>query len=200
MKVDFIFDFASPNAYCCHKVIPEIQDRNGIKFNYIHCLLGGIFKLTNNQAPMIQFSEIKNKLDYEGIEMERFMQKHSLDKFKMNSNFPITTVSLQRGALVAEKMDFVEEYRDKVLQAMWEDDVNLGDQETLMNFVQEFDIDHDHFFNEITSEDIKQQLFDNTNMAVERGSFGVPTFFVNDQIFFGKDKLVEIEEYLSTLK
>ena len=97
-------------------------------------------------------------------------------------------------------MGFVEEYRDKVLQAMWEDDINLGDQEILMNFVKEFDIDHDHFFNEITSEDIKQQLFDNTNMAVERGSFGVPTFFVNDQIFFGKDKLVEIEEYLSTLK
>ena len=135
MKVDFIFDFASPNAYCCHKVIPEIENRTDIKFNYIHCLLGGIFKLTNNQAPMIQFSEIKNKLDYEGIEMERFMQKHSLDKFKMNSNFPITTVSLQRGALVAEKMDFVEEYRDKVLQAMWEDDINLGDQEILMNFI-----------------------------------------------------------------
>ena len=94
MKVDFIFDFASPNAYCCHKVIPEIENRTDIKFNYIHCLLGGIFKLTNNQAPMIQFSEIKNKLDYEGIEMERFMQKHSLDKFKMNSNFPITTLSL----------------------------------------------------------------------------------------------------------
>jgi len=97
-------------------------------------------------------------------------------------------------------MGFVEEYRDKVLQAMWEDDINLGDQEILMKFVQEFDIDHDHFFNEITAEDIKQQLFDNTNMAVERGSFGVPTFFVNDQIFFGKDKLVEIEEYLLTLK
>ena len=139
MKVDFIFDFASPNAYCCHKVIPEIHDRTGIKFNYIHCLLGGIFKLTNNQAPMIQFSEIKNKLDYEGIEMERFMKKHNLNKFKMNSNFPITTVGLQRGALVAEKMGFVEEYRDKVLQAMWEDDINLGDQEILMNFVKDFD-------------------------------------------------------------
>ena len=132
--------------------------------------------------------------------MERYMQPHSLEKCKMNSNFPITTVSLQRGALVAEKMSFVEESREKVLQAMWEDDINLGDQEILINFVKEFDIDHDHFLSEIASEDIKQQLFDNTNMAVERGSFGVPTFFVNDQIFFGKDKLVEIEEYLSTLK
>ena len=116
----------------------------------------------------------------------------------MNSNFPITTVPSKR-CLVAEEMGFVEEYRDKVLQAMWEDDINLGDQEILMNFVQEFDIDHDIFLMRF-SEDIKQQLFDNTNMAVERGSFGVPTFFVNDQIFFGKDKLVEIEEYLLTLK
>ena len=114
MKVDFIFDFASPNAYCCHKVIPEIQDRTGIKFNYIHCLLGGIFKLTNNQAPMIQFSHMKNQLEYEGIEIVRFMKKQNMKLFTMNSNFPISTVILQRDPSLVEQMGFVDEYKDAV--------------------------------------------------------------------------------------
>lgn len=200
MKIDFIFDFASPNAYCCHKVIPDVEKRTGAKFNYIHCLLGGIFKSTNNLAPMIKYSEIKNRLEYEGVEMKRFMDKHNLDKFRMNSNFPITTVTLQRGALVADEMGFIADYRDKVLTGMWENDVNLGDHETLKSFMKNFSIDHEHFFKEIASEKIKQRLFDNTNMAVERGSFGVPTFFVNDQIFFGKDKLLEIENYIYDLE
>ena len=149
---------------------------------------------------MIKYSEIKNRLEYEGVEMERFMDKHNLDKFRMNSNFPITTVTLQRGALVAEEMGFIADYREKVLTGMWEDDINLGDQETLKSFMKNFSIDQEHFFKEIASEKIKQRLFDNTNMAVERGSFGVPTFFVNDQIFFGKDKLLEIENYINDLE
>ena len=101
--VDFIFDFASPNAYLCHKVIPSIEAKTGVTFNYIHCLLGGIFKITNNQAPMISFANIQNKLEYESLEMQRFIDKYALSKFTMNSNFPITTVTLQRQGLVAEK-------------------------------------------------------------------------------------------------
>ena len=80
--VDFIFDFASPNAYLCHKVIPSIEAKTGVTFNYIHCLLGGIFKITNNQAPMISFANIQNKLEYESLEMQRFIDKYALSKFK----------------------------------------------------------------------------------------------------------------------
>ena len=109
--VDFIFDFASPNAYLCHKVIPSIEAKTGVTFNYIHCLLGGIFKITNNQAPMISFANIQNKLEYESLEMQRFIDKYALSKFTMNSNFPITTVTLQRGGLVAEEQGCGAAYR-----------------------------------------------------------------------------------------
>ena len=64
-KVDFYFDFASPNAYLSHKVMQSIKERSGAEINYIPVLLGGIFKLTNNKPPMEQFFGVKNKNEYQ---------------------------------------------------------------------------------------------------------------------------------------
>ena len=101
--VDFIFDFASPNAYLVHKIVPEIETRTGARFNYIPCLLGGIFKATGNQAPMIAFGGIKNKPEYDALEMQRFITRHELTGFNMNPHFPVISLMLVRGALVAER-------------------------------------------------------------------------------------------------
>lgn len=65
MIVDFFYDFGSPNAYLCHRVIPEIEERTGARFNDIPCLLGGIFKATGNQAPFLTFAKVKGKMAYE---------------------------------------------------------------------------------------------------------------------------------------
>ena len=115
MKIDFIFDFASPNAYLCHKVIPGIEKRTGTNFNYIPCLLGGIFKLTNNQAPMLAFNGITNKLEYQNIEISRFITKHGLEKFAMNPFFPIMTLQLQRGAIAANLLNVFDDYLEMTL-------------------------------------------------------------------------------------
>ena len=82
-EVDFYFDFASPNAYLSLMAGKELEEKLGFKFNIKLALLGGIFKLTNNQPPMVAFAGIKNKLDYDGIEMQRFINKHNLSEFKM---------------------------------------------------------------------------------------------------------------------
>ena len=117
MKVDFIFDVASPNAYLTHKVIPGIETRTGASFNYIPCLLGGIFKITNNQAPMIAFNGILNKLEYQNIEIQRFVKKHGLNKFTMNPHFPINTIQIQRGALAAISLDVFKLSLDVVFRS-----------------------------------------------------------------------------------
>ena len=101
-KVEFHFDFGSPNAYFAHKVIPGIEQRTGAKFDYVPILLGGVFKLTNNQPPMVEFKDIKAKCDYMKIEIVRFIKKHGLAKFKMNPHFPVNTVQIMRGAVAAE--------------------------------------------------------------------------------------------------
>ena len=198
MKGDFIFDVASPNAYLCHKTIPAIEQRTGVTFNYIPCLLGGIFKLTNNQAPMMAFNGIVNKLEYQNIEIKRFIQKYNLENFTMNSFFPIMTLQLQRGAIAAMSLNVFDAYIEAIFKGMWEKSLNLGEQDILMDFLRsETEIDINRLIEQMQSQEIKEQLIQNTSNAVKRGAFGIPTFFANDEIFFGKDSLPDLEEYIT---
>ena len=198
MKVDFIFDFASPNAYFCHRVIPEIEKRTGATFNYVPCLLGGIFKITNNQAPMMAFNGITNKLEYQNIEIQRFIKKHNLAHFTMNSFFPVMTLQLQRGAIAAMSLNVFDEYLEAIFKGMWEKSLNLADQEVLVNLLTtETQIDISNLVEKMQTQEIKDQLIQNTSNAVERGAFGIPTFFADDEIFFGKDSLGDLEEFIT---
>ena len=198
MKVDFIFDFASPNAYFCHKVIPEIENRTGISFNYVPCLLGGIFKITNNQAPMMAFNGITNKLEYQNIEIQRFIQKHDLKNFTMNSFCPVMTLQLQRGAIAAKSLNVFDDYIEAIFKGMWEMSLNLADQEILIELLAtETQIDIPNLIEKMQTQEIKDQLIQNTSSAVERGAFGIPTFFVDDEIFFGKDSLGDLEDFIT---
>ena len=198
MKVDFIFDFASPNAYFCHRVIPEIEKRTGATFNYVPCLLGGIFKITNNQAPMMAFNGITNKLEYQNIEIQRFIQKHDLKNFTMNSFFPVMTLQLQRGAIAAKSLNVFDDYIEAIFKGMWEMSLNLADQEILIELLAtETQIDIPNLIEKMQTQEIKDQLIQNTSSAVERGAFGIPTFFVDDEIFFGKDSLGDLEDFIT---
>ena len=198
MKVDFIFDFASPNAYFCHRVIPEIEKRTGATFNYVPCLLGGIFKITNNQAPMMAFNGITNKLEYQNIEIQRFIKKHNLAHFTMNSFFPVMTLQLQRGAIAAMSLNVFDEYLEAIFKGMWEKSLNLADQDVLVNLLTaETQIDISNLIEKMQTQEIKDQLIQNTSNAVERGAFGIPTFFADDEIFFGKDSLGDLEEFIT---
>ena len=198
MKVDFIFDFASPNAYFCHRVIPEIEKKTGATFNYVPCLLGGIFKITNNQAPMMAFNGITNKLEYQNIEIQRFIKKHNLAHFTMNSFFPVMTLQLQRGAIAAMSLNVFDEYLEAIFKGMWEKSLNLADQEVLVNLLTaETQIDISNLVEKMQTQEIKDQLIQNTSNAVERGAFGIPTFFADDEIFFGKDSLGDLEEFIT---
>ena len=200
MKVDFIFDIASPNAYFCHQLIPGFEDRTGVKFNYIPCLLGGIMKLSGNQPPFVAFAEIKNKNDYQMIEIARFIKQHKLIKYKFNSSFPMNTVQVQRGALAAQELGVFDEYLEIMLKAMWEEDKNLSDLDVLQSTMNENNLDAEAIIKIVTSQECKDKLIANTSDAVNRGAFGVPTFFLNDEIFFGKDHLYQLEEYINYLK
>ncbi|MBD62731.1 MAG: disulfide bond formation protein DsbA [Gammaproteobacteria bacterium] len=195
MNVDFIFDFASPNAYLCHKAIQNLEKAHNIKFNYIPCLLGGIMKLSNNQPPMVTLAEIPNKMKYEfDTAFNRFMKEHSITKFKMNEHFPVNTISLIRGAIVAQKNNFFETYVEIVLSGLWEKSLKLDSPEALHELLTENNCHADLVIEGIAKDEIKQELIKNTSMAAEKGAFGIPTFFVKDEMFYGKDTLRELKE------
>ena len=198
MKVDFIFDFASPNAYLCHKAIQNLEQAHNIKFNYVPCLLGGIMKLSNNQPPMVTLAEIPNKMKYEfDTAFNRFMREHSITKFKMNEHFPVNTISLIRGAIVAQKNDFFNSYVEIVLCGLWEQSQKLDSPEALHQILTEHDCHADLVIEGIAKDEIKEELIANTSKATEKGAFGIPTFFVEDEMFYGKDTLRELKEMAS---
>ena len=198
MNVDFIFDFASPNAYLCHKAIQNLEKTHDIKFKYVPCLLGGIMKLSNNQPPMVTLAEIPNKMKYEfDTAFNRFMREHGITKFKMNEYFPVNTISLIRGAIVAQKNNFFDSYVEIVLSGLWEKSLKLDSPEALQALLTEYDCHADLVIEGIAKDEIKEELIANTSQAAERGAFGIPTFFVEDEMFYGKDTLRELKEMAS---
>ena len=159
--------------------------------------MGGIFKATGNQAPMIAFGGIKNKPEYDAIEMQRFITRHNLTGFKMNPHFPVISLMLVRGALVAERDGYLMKYIDAMIDALWEQELKLDDPEVLHKALADAGFDADKIMTDMGDEAIKAKLLENTNAAVERGAFGIPTFFVGDEIFFGKERLGQVEELLA---
>ena len=199
-QVDFLFDFGSPNAYYAHKVIPQIEKRTGVKFTYVPILLGGIFKLTGNQAPAIAFGNIKNKMPYEMLESQRFVKKHNLTQFRFNPNFPVNTLALMRMAVAAQGMGILPRYVDAVFHHMWEERRKMDDPAVIKAALAESGLDADALMAAAQTPDVKQGLMNNTEQAVARGAFGSPTFLVGNEIFFGKNTLPDVEEEILRAK
>ena len=196
--VQFLFDFGSPNAYLCHKVIPEIEARTGIRFEYVPVLLGGLFKLANNRSPMEAFAGIPNKLAYDKLEMKRFISKHKLDLFRFNPHFPVNTLAIMRGAVAAKQLGMFEPYVNAIYAGMWEEGLNLSDPTVIHATLAKNSIDAELLLQAIQSAEVKSTLLDNTQKAFDRGAFGSPTFFVGQEIFFGKDRLRDVEEAIAS--
>lgn len=192
--IEFIFDFASPNAYLAWKVLPGIAARTGAHVKIVPCLLGGIFKATGNQAPMIAFGAIKGKLEYDMLEMRRFIARHGLEKFRMNPHFPINTLHLMRGFIASGTS---QRYMEAVLAGMWEDGLNMADPETVASVLTGAALDTAEILQDAQTETVKQALAANTEAAVARGVFGIPTFFAGEEMFFGKDRLESLERHLA---
>ncbi len=196
--VQFLFDFGSPNAYLCHKVIPEIEARTGVRFEYVPVLLGGLFKLANNRSPMEAFAGIPNKLAYDRLEMKRFISKHKLDLFRFNPHFPVNTLTIMRGAVAAKQLGMFEPYVNAIYAGMWEEGLNLSDPTVILATLTKHSIHAEPLLQAIQSAEVKSTLLDNTQKAFDRGAFGSPTFFVDQEIFFGKDRLRDVEEAIAS--
>ncbi|MGD0109078.1 MAG: 2-hydroxychromene-2-carboxylate isomerase [Rhodopila sp.] len=193
-KVEFHFDFGSPNAYLSHLVIPGIERRTGAVFEYVPILLGGVFKLTGNRSPAESFAGIRNKPEYEKLETRRFIERHGITTFRANPFFPVNTLVLMRGAVAAQRLGIFERYVDEIFGHMWSVPKKLDDPAVLRAAFAESELDGEQIVALAQTQAVKDELLANTQRSVDRGTFGSPTFFVDDQIFFGKDRLRDVEE------
>jgi 2-hydroxychromene-2-carboxylate isomerase len=195
-SVEFHFDFGSPNAYLAHCVIPAIEARTGAQFRYIPILLGGVFKLTNNRSPAETLKGIKNKPEYERLETERFIRRHGISSFRRNPFFPVNTLQLMRGAVAAEIDGGLARYVEAAFHHMWEEPKKMDDPEVMQASLCASGFDGPRILERIQDPAVKERLLRNTEQSVARGTFGAPTFFVGGEIYFGKDRLRDVEEAL----
>lgn len=194
--VDFIFDFGSPNAYLAWKVLPDLVAQKSASLNYIPCLLGGIFKATNNQPPWRTYGSVKGKLEYEQLELTRFIGKHALTKFKFNPHFPVNTLLLMRGACAAIEAGVFGSYLEVGMTTMWEEGLDMSDPKVFVLAMTEAGLDGAALLAASQDPAVKSRLLENTNAAVSRGVFGIPSYFVGEEMWFGKDRIQDLVETL----
>jgi 2-hydroxychromene-2-carboxylate isomerase len=199
-KVEFHFDFGSPNAYLAHLLIPQVEQRTGAKFEYVPILLGGVFKMTNNKSPAEKMAGIKNRLQYEQLEMQRFIRRNAIKQFAFNPFFPVNTLLVMRGAVAAQRENVFARYVDEVFRAMWAQPKKMDDPEVVKGVLQEAGLDAERLLARAQEPEVKEALLKNTEATVARGTFGSPTFFVGDEIFFGKDRLRDVEDEIVRAK
>ncbi len=193
-KVEFHFDFGSPNAYLAHLVVPEIERRTGAKFEYMPILLGGVFKLTNNRSPAESMRGIKNRLEYEELERQRFVRRHGIANFTWNPFFPVNTLLVMRGAIAAQLEGVLAPYVDAVFRHMWAEPKKMDDPEVVRAALEQSGLAAAGLIARTQEPEVKDRLLKNTEASVARGTFGSPTVFVGNEIFFGKDRLRDVEE------
>ena len=200
VRVEFHFDFGSPNAYLAHLVIPAISRRTGVHFEYVPVLLGGVFKATGNVSPAVSLRGIKNKGEYAQLETRRFLAKHGITRYAMNPFFPVNTLQIMRGAIAAKRLGCSERYVDEVYRHMWAEPRKLDDPAVIRAALAESGLPADELLALASDPGVKQELIANTERSVARGTFGSPSFYVEDELFFGKDRLREVEEEIEARK
>ena len=192
----FMFDFGSPNAYLSHQAIPAIEQRIGVKFEYVPVLLGGIFKATNNRSPAEAFAGIKNKREFHEIETRRFVKRFDVEPYVFNPFFPVNTLNLMRAAIAAQLEGVFVPYVEAAFVHMWREPKKMDDPAVAVAAFNASGLDGAKLLSRAQEPEVKAKLLENTQKAVERGAFGSPTFFVGDEMFFGKEQLRDVEEMI----
>jgi 2-hydroxychromene-2-carboxylate isomerase len=189
--IEFFFDFGSPTTYLAHTQMPKVAADTGAPVQYVPMLLGGVFKATGNQSPVL----VPAKGRWMGDDLQRFARRYRVP-FAFNPHFPINTLTLMRGAvgLQMREPDRFMPYVNAMFHAMWVEPANLGDAAVLAQTLAGAGFDAASFQALVTDAEVKAKLIANTEAAVARGAFGAPTCFVGDQMFFGQDRLDFVRE------
>ena len=181
---DFFFDFTSPYSYLAHKQVRNIEHQYKIEINYMPILLGGLLKLAEIKVPAF----IPSKAKFMIKDCKLFAEKLNI-KFKFNSYFPIQSLNLMRGVLIARKENKTSLYVDKFFDACWKDGLNLNDQKIINKILEDLNFNSKIFISKISEQKIKNELKKRTNDAFLKGVFGAPSFIINNKMFWGQDRL-----------
>lgn len=200
-RAELIFDIVSPNAYMIWWPLRDIVKRTGAELDITPVFLAGMHKLTGNAPPFVRDAEVKGKNAYAMLEMERFIAKHDLTRYRLPAAFPFNSIMLQRLCYAADQDGRGVQFAESMLPAIFEKGIDPLDPEAVAKALSEADFDAADLFERIRTDEVKKGLAANTDRAVERGAFGIPTVFTGpkdgpQEMFFGKERLAQIEAEL----
>jgi 2-hydroxychromene-2-carboxylate isomerase len=200
-RVELVFDIVSPNAYLIWWPLRDLVNRYEAELDVIPVFLAGMHRLTGNAPPMIRDAEVKGKNEYAMLEMQRFMARHELGRYKMHPQFPFNSITLQRMLYAADQDGRAVQFAECLLRAVWEEGVDIASPEALGAAIAAAGFDAADLVARAQSDAVKQGLVANTDAVVARGAFGIPTMFVGPKgqgaMFFGKERLGQVEELLA---
>jgi 2-hydroxychromene-2-carboxylate isomerase len=191
--LEFFFDYGSPYSYLASTQIAGLRDRTGCELRYRPMLLGGVFKATGNRSPALEPVEPKRR--HFGVDLLRWVEHYGVP-FQRNPHFPINTLQIMRAAHAAESAGAFDRFHAVVFPAFWAQGKNLGDPEEFAAVLEGGGLDPDSIMKGAQDQAIKTSLRETTDEAVDRGVFGAPTFFLGDEMFFGNDRLLFVENAL----
>ena len=191
-KIEFYFDFASPTTYLAFYRLQELAQKHDAQIEFKGVLLGGVFKATGNTSPVL----LPPKGRYMALDLPRFAKRYKVD-MNFNPFFPINTLPLMRGYYAAKELGVEMDYMKMVFDGMWLHKMNFSKPEALIQILKDLNIDEEKFQSLVSSDAIKNQLKETTDELVKRGGFGVPTMYLEKEMYFGQDRLDFIEEVLA---
>ena len=194
--IEYIFDFGAPNGYLAWYPLKDIAARTDARLVVTPVFLGGMHKLTGNAPPMVRDAGVKGKVAYAALEFQRFLDRHGMDKFRMHPALPFNSILPQR--VLAAAGDEAERHAivEALLPAVWERNIDCGDIEVVGRELAGAGLDAERLLAATQDAAVKAELADNTEQAVARGAFGIPTYFVDGEMWFGKERLGQLESYL----
>lgn len=190
-SIDFYFDVGSPASYLAWTQLNGLAKRAGAEIEWKPMLLGGVFKATGNSSP----AEVPAKSRYNRLDMSRAATGYSVP-LNFNPYFPVNTLQVMRGAVAYLNTSRFDDYLQAIFKAMWVNGKNLGDSAVLAEVLASAGFDPTEVFTLCNDSEVKENLKWITEDAVKRGVFGAPTFFVGNEMFFGQDRLNQVEECL----
>ncbi len=194
MLVEFLYDFASPYSYVAFHKLREISSRLALEVNYSPIFLGGIFKATND-APLPAGSLEYN---YMAKSLQRLSKTLGITFNFPHSLFPVNSLRPLRGTYFAMSEGKLVEYISTVFESHWGSGVDISDQNALGKIAESLGFDRDRFLRSTEDEAAKLRLREDTQRALQRGVFGVPTYFVDGEMYWGPPEVLwYLEERLA---
>ena len=195
--IEYIFDFGAPNGYLAWYPLKDIAARTDARLMVTPVFLGGMHKLTGNAPPMVRDADVKGKVAYAALEFQRFLDRHGMDKFRIHPALPFNSILPQRVLVAADDEAERHAIVEALLPAVWERNIDCGDIEVVGRELAGAGLDAERLLAATQDAAVKAELADNTERAVARGAFGIPTYFVDDEMWFGKERLGQLESYLA---